>query len=354
MKKPHVRYLYALNDNNELIEIHTAHELGGVFHCPECGEKMICKCGTKKAWHFAHEKVECDYNHYLHTVAEQRIMEWFNRSNDIPLILQRDEKCEESTKCKCYYYEFCRKTVDSEPFNLKRYYSHCDREIRFEKERQNYIADILCYPKNERHEPLFIEICVTHPCEEKKLESGIKIIEFVIQSEYDLDEIIGKQIRLGEKTKLYNFHPKEKTSSNRVFERRFEKFVLFSSKKGFVDKIQCSRLNERRGILEITIPYNEYVPEFMGEGGFFSIAYAVAFQYDSSIKHCCLCKYHTYDDWDGIGICRLFKKYGTNREAILNDAQKCTYFRIDKASVESRKKEFDSYCSQNPVDIWHK
>lgn len=76
--KPKVKYLYALNENNELIEIKDAHELGGAYHCPECGQQMICKCGAKNAWHFAHEKVECDYNHYLHTIAEQRILEWFN------------------------------------------------------------------------------------------------------------------------------------------------------------------------------------------------------------------------------------------------------------------------------------
>lgn len=190
--KPKVKYLYALNENNELIEIKDAHELGGAYHCPECGQQMICKCGAKNAWHFAHEKVECDYNHYLHTIAEQRILEWFNAAFEVPMVLQINEVCESMEKCNFYREEFCCRSCLSDVFNLKDYYRNCEREIRYEKNGHTYVADLLCFPKNVNHDPLFIEICVTHPCEEEKIASGIRIIEFVIKSEEDIDEIIGK------------------------------------------------------------------------------------------------------------------------------------------------------------------
>lgn len=352
MKKTDVKYRYALNENNKLIEIHEAHQVGGEYNCPQCGKKMICKCGSKNAWHFAHNKAECDYNKYLHTIAEQRISDWFNSSNEISIIMRTNEICDKSDSCK-FYREECRREVDSDKFNLKEYYGYCEKEKTFEKNGQRFIADLLCLPKNEKNEPLFIEICVTHPCEQEKIDSGIRIIEFVIKSEEDIDSIIGKQIRASNKIRLYNFHPKDKYSSSITFESLLEKFIVYKSKKGYKEPIHCSKLYNRRGIIEISILYNGYHPEFMGDGGLFSIAFAVASQYDKSIKHCCLCKYHDYDMWDGNGICKMYK-YGTNRDSIDNDAQQCPYFRIDEQSIQLRIKEFDDYCRDNPFDIWIK
>ncbi len=143
------------------------------------------------------------------------------------------------------------------------------------------------------------------------------------------------------------------TSKNRFELALLQKFILFPSKKGFVKTIHCSELNSRRGDMEITALYNDYVPVFEGEGGFFSVAYAIAFQYDNAIKHCCLCRYHVYDDLEG-GICKLYKKFGTNKESSRNDAQQCRFFRLGDEFIQSKQKEFDSYCSQNSVEIWLK
>ena len=352
MKKPQVKYRYALNANNELIEIHSAHEIGGIYYCPECGEQMILKCGSKKAWHFSHDKVECDYNHYLHTIAERRIAEWFNAAVEIPIVLQINEVCESKKKCRFFREELCCKPCFSDAFNLKDYYSLCEIEKRYTKDGHTYIADIICWPKYEKYGPLFIEICVTHPCEEEKLSSGIRIIELVIQSEEDIDRIIGTQMIAGENLRFYNFHARDKLSLNQSFENFLQKFILFPSKKGFIKTIHCSERNHRRGDMEITIPYNGYVPDFLDDGGFFSIAYAVAFQYDNTLRHCCLCKYHAYDVLDGFGICKLYKKYGTNRDSSTNDAQQCRFFRIDVDLIQTRKSEFDDYSRHNPVDVW--
>lgn len=355
MKKTGVQYRYARNENNELIEIHEARSIGGTYYCPECGKKMICKCGSKNAWHFAHNKSECDYNKYLHTIAEERISEWFNTSNEVPLVLKTNAVCDNSTNCKFFREEFCAKEIDSEEFNLKDYYTICEKEKGYEKNGQRFVADLLCIPKNEKNEPLFIEICVTHPCEKEKIESGIRIIEFVIKTEDDIDKVLNqKEIRKSDWARLYNFHPKEKYSSSTEFERMLKKFIVFSSKKGYVQTIHCSKLLNRRGDIEITIPYIDCVPDFIGDGGFFSVGFAVAAHYDNTLKHCCLCKNHVYDFWDGSGICKLYKKCGTNRYSSDNDAQGCPFFCLDVNSIQMRKKEFDDYCRDNPFDIWIK
>ncbi len=349
--KTSIKYRYALNANGELIEIHDACRTGK-YYCPQCKGMMVCKLGAKKAWHFAHNKTECDYNSYLHTIAEQRVLDWFNASNLIPLVLRTKRICIEKDNCRFFQEEFCTQDIDSEEFNLKDYYSLCEKEKSYAKNGHRFVADLLCSPNNAKNDPLFIEICVTHPCELDKLKSGIRIIEFVINSEDEIDSIIGKRIRESERVRLHDFQPKDKCSLPSIFESSIQKFLLFPSKKGYVETIHCSQLTSRRGIIEISIPYNDYDPAFMGDGGFFSIAFAVSTQFDKSIKHCCLCKYHVFDSWDGKGICKLSKKYGTNRYSFENDAQKCQYFRIDNESILSRIKIFDEYRNQNPVDIW--
>lgn len=354
MKKADAKYRYALNENNELIEVHRAHELGGAYFCPQCGMEMICKCGQKNTWHFAHNKADCDYDKYLHTIAEYRLLEWFNTSSEIPLVLRTKEICDKAEECRFFREYLCEKQIDSEKFNLKQYYDHCEKEKAYVKNGNRFIADLLCYPKNEKKDPLFIEICVKHPCEQEKLDSGIKIIEFVIKSEDDIDAIVEKTIRENEKIRLFSFYPKDKRSCPDRFEGLLQKFIVFQSKKGYVDTISCSELNNRRGLIELSIPYNGYDADFLGKGGFFSIAFAVAINYDNTLKHCCLCKYHVYDEWDDSGICKLYKRFGTKRNSYENDAQNCSYFRPDEKTIQMRQKEFDEYRKNNPVDIWIK
>ena len=354
MKKSEVKYRYALNENNELVEVHSAHDIGGTYHCPQCGKQMICKCGQKNAWHFAHNKAECDYNKYLHTIAEQKLLEWFNSSNDISIVLRTKEICFKAEVCKFYREQLCDKEINSDKFNLKKYYGHCELEKGIEKNGHRFIADLLCYPRNERNDPLFIEIFVTHSCEPEKINSGIRIIEFDIKSENDLDAIIGKTIKECDRIRLYNFHPNLICKTPDRFQGLLKKFILLPSKKGYVCNISCNELEKHRGLIEISIPYNDYAPEFLGGGGFFSIAFAVATRYDNTIKHCCLCKYHVYRDWDGFGVCNLYKRFGTKRYSSNNDARNCSYYRPDEQSIQMRIKEFDNYRRENPVVIWLK
>jgi len=354
MNKNNVQYRYALNEKNELIEVHDAHTQGGVYHCPQCGKKMIYKCGSQKAWHFAHDKAECDYNKYLHTIAEKRVLEWFNTANEIPLVLRTNMVCNKANICKFYHDLSCKKEINSNAFNLRQYYSKCEIEKTYDKNGHKFIADLLCKPNNVEHEPLFIEICVTHPCDQEKINSGIRIIEFVIKSEEDIDDIINKTIKESNNIRLYNFHPNDIEYHPDYFEGIFKKFIVFRSKKAYVDCIYCRALHHRRGIIEISIVDNIFFSGFSVEDNFFNTAFAVATKYDSTLRHCCLCKYHVFDVWEGYGICRLFKKYGTNREASKNNAYECSYYRPDVQSIQKRIMEFDDYCRRYPVDIWIK
>lgn len=56
-----------------------------------------------------------------------------------------------------------------------------------DKKYKGFLADILTFDNNNI--PTFWEIAVTHKCEEKKIESGIRIIEIEVQSKEDLERI---------------------------------------------------------------------------------------------------------------------------------------------------------------------
>lgn len=90
--------------------------------------------------------------------------------------------CKEETTClikkkisdlkcnKCYVKE-----VD-----LKQEYDTCKEEIEY----KGFVGDIvLSDSKNPDKEPLFIEIDYTHPCDEDKIASGIRIIEFKVEDD---------------------------------------------------------------------------------------------------------------------------------------------------------------------------
>ena len=86
--KNHLQH-YTLDASKHLVDIKNAKAIGGVYTCPHCGTQMILKCGQKRQWHFAHRKnVDCDYNRYLHSLAEIKIQEWFNSSPEINIYLR--------------------------------------------------------------------------------------------------------------------------------------------------------------------------------------------------------------------------------------------------------------------------
>lgn len=348
MYKSEVQYRYALNENNELIEVHDAHTLGGAYHCPQCGTRMIPKCGSKKKWHFAHSKVECDHNHYLHTIAELRIMEWFNSSKEILIVLPANDFCEEKSKCRFYDEDICCKVIDSDVFNLKDYYTICEKEKTYEKNSQRFVADLLCSPKNDNNEPLFIEICVTHPCEEEKLNSGIRIIEFVINSEDDIDNVIGKQIRTNEKVRLYNFHPRGKMSSPISYYRLLQKFIIDPYKKAHVKNIFCDEINDRQGNIEITFPLNGHESESM----VYFEGFAIAIKYDKTLRHCCICSNYSIDTQFGLGRCNLKRTYFTKIELTQTDAQHCPRFLLNMELTQQIQNELNAWENQNGLDIW--
>ena len=96
--------------------------------------------------------------------------------------------------------------------------------------------------------PLFVEICVTHQCEQKKIESGIKIIEVYVRNEDSILKFIEKELidtnepqmdyRFPYDIKLYSF----KQTIKKVLSKSISRFVFNPTYTidGYITQVDCS------------------------------------------------------------------------------------------------------------------
>ena len=360
MKDTHRHQHYALDETGHLIYVHDLKSKASVkFYCPYCGQEMISKCGKLRDWHFAHktDAQKCSYDKYLHSLAIKKIQEWYNCSKNIFLRLIAKCYCRDYNKCNLRNKVYgCIRHANAKDFDLKSRFPLGQAEMEYKCDSGRFIPDILCQDIKGKSEPIFIEMYVTHKCEYKKIASGIRIIEFNVKSEDDIMSIINSQfIAEGKLVTLYNFHPKN--IYNGDFYMPMQKFILFPSKKYYIDNssFTCKDFDKKRkGIYEITLPYDDCTPAFICAGGFYVIALAKA-MYDKYVcKDCNLCKYHKIIGLVGEHICVLYKKYGTQRLCKDNNANECGMFRLDMNLYRIAIEEFDRYCKMNYVDVWKK
>lgn len=251
---------FAFDINNNVIDIYNSTKVCKLqYFCPHCHNEMIAKRGDIRKWHFAHKTAKCSYDNYLHSISEKMILDWFNQKESIILEMNAKVECTHYDSCKFHNDKYC---TGREPiqYDLKKYYSRCVRERGY----KGFIADLLCESDDRPRSPIFIEIFVTHECSQEKKRSDIRIIEFHIQSEEDiLDIISSSKIVEGGMVQLYNF--KRTTIKNDCFVQPFQKYMLYPTLKSFVDRgrYTCKNYDKfHKGIYEICMPYDDCIHYF--------------------------------------------------------------------------------------------
>lgn len=340
---------FALDVNNDIIDIHNADSsCEQRYFCPHCHNEMIAKRGNIRQWHFAHKTDKCSYDSYLHSIAEKMIMNWFNQKESIILEMDAYKKCSKYDNCIFRMDEYCTGKTTIR-YNLKEYYSKCTQERGYE----GFVADLFCESEGKPNSPIFIEIFVTHECSQEKKDSGIRIIEFHIQSEEDILHIINStQITEGNMVRLYNF--KRKTFKKDDFIQPFQKYMLYPTLKSFVDKERytCRNYNlSHRGIYEISMPYDDCIPYFLNSGGLYTVGKVKAYQDGYLKKDCQICRWQS-SDWTGDNFCKLYKKCGNPKYCKDNDASKCAMFGEDREMIQRVISDFNDYMKENHVDVW--
>ena len=348
MPKQNVRYGYALDKNGRLISIRDSKEMSDIFICPHCKSEMIGKYGQHNQWHFAHKKKQCEYDKYLHTVAEQRIMDWFNISKNVNIRIPIIIKCSKYNQCKLRDYN-CKKS-DMRIFDIKKWFASAEQEKSFFKDGDKFIADIFLNNKTNSEIPLFLEICVTHRCEQKKIDSGIKIIEFDIESESDIESIVNAPyIEENEHIRFYNFKTKEMYGQISEFpEKSIYKFVLLKPNEEYSYKSSCHE--ERKGIFEATINWDIEAGSYWHSLAEFKDAFLVAASQYYPFKSCVFCMHQI--ERDCYHECSLYNKIeGIHKKCRMNNPTVCQHYQEDKEKTSFLLNKFDSYKNK---EVWIK
>lgn len=320
MKQP-IKYQYALDEENHIIDIsmiNKEHRIHSNYHCPSCGRELIAKLGEKKQKHFAHkfdtEGFPCNNETYLHQLAKIKIKEKFDKSESFFIKLREKVICSSVENCEfATNKHLCIKERDK-LVNLKKYYNLCS----IEKSIKDFRADLLLENTITGIKPILIEIFVTHPCTQDKINSKLPIIEIPIQSEEDIQIIENKTELCGQ---TYNFPIKniyEPMEINYII----QKYVLFSSGKySYISTHQISCKNIETPQFEHTLLDISVYDGKLEKTEFFY--YAISLGYN--LKNCSICQHYNFK-----GICKKSREINTPIQPNPSYAYFCNYYKTNE------------------------
>lgn len=201
-----IKYSYAYDEKGKLVSIENVNREYRNYHsfkCISCGKPLIAKLGDIKVHHFAHKyDPVCDKDRYLHKLGQMILKKRWDESKSFMIsISQHHEKwCNNAKEC-VFKSDFCCQLIEEKTIDLKKYYQVCT----IEKSYNGFIADLLIEDSKGEMPPIMLEVAVTHPCSEEKKKSGIRIIEFDVQSESQAISLWDKEISSKSSDQFYGF-----------------------------------------------------------------------------------------------------------------------------------------------------
>lgn len=180
-----------------------------IFTCLGCGGEMEACLGEVREHYFRHKNKEnCSWESYLHKLSKLIIKARFEQQEKFLIYFNAVNSCSLLDDCP---FHRCHKEFVSE-LNLKDYYDTCELEGTY----RGYRADILLTHSEHPNRVLFLEIAVTHKCEEEKIASGIKIIEIDVINQ---QSAFMKLDENNEQVHFYNFKFKREIIPSTEYER---------------------------------------------------------------------------------------------------------------------------------------
>jgi hypothetical protein len=300
----------------QLLKNSNRHELAP-YSCFGCGGELIPKLGEVKIKHFAHKNKDfCSQETYLHKLAKDAFRWRYEKC----LAAGKAYKLTLNYPATCDRYEalvgLCRGKNIPKNIDLTKHF----KSIYVEKAFRGFVPDIrLSSIKDE--ENLFVEIAVTHKCEESKIELGERILEISVSSETDIDKILYEELHESSSNiSLYNFRKKNIQGDicNGDCEKLVNCFILFKSKKSILlelpigeairktmsNQVEHSEILGTRYISNID-KYNLY-KEKIRESHFSN----------RPISNCFMCRYHGLDGTKNAIFCKVRKESVGSNEAI--------------------------------------
>lgn len=352
--KQSIKYQYALDEENHIIDISMINKEDRIhsnYHCLSCGRELIAKLGEKNQKHFAHkfntEGFPCNNETYLHQLAKIKIKEKFDKSESFFIKLREKVICSSVENCEFATNKHLCIKEREKLVNLKKYYNLCS----IEKSIKDFRADLLLENTTTRIKPILIEIFVTHPCSQDKINSKLPIIEIPIQSEEDI-KIVEKQIEFCGQT--YNLHIKDIHEPMEI-NHTIQKYVLFSSGKYLYKptyQTTCRHIKTpqyNHAILEIFV-YDQKIckTDFL--------FYAITLGYN--LKDCSICRYFKYikSMYGDYPLCMKYKEFNTPKRPNHLYAYFCNQYTINKSLYEQYARNTSQYqikIIKNDIDSFN-
>lgn len=193
-----IKYSYALDENNNVIEIGSASVIKGKdYTCISCSGPLRPVMGEIRQQHFRHRvQVDCSPETYLHNLAKHVFLQTYNDclANGKPFMVEYLVPTYCSACNTCLGYE-------TKQADLTRHFKNIDLEVP----DRGFIPDILL-ATTSGGEALYVEIAVTHFVEENKVSSGARIVEIHVCIESDIDLISSCCISEADpRVTIYNF-----------------------------------------------------------------------------------------------------------------------------------------------------
>jgi len=199
-----VMYPYAL-DGDFVVYINdvTLNMRGDEFKCLGCGNELIPVQGRHKVWHFRHKvDADCRGETWLHNTAKRLFFDKFNAcvKYRVPFRIWISKK-RVCTHCATS----CILDTSRASYDLTRYFT----KAYLESKDGIFVPDILL--TDDGKNKLYVEIAVTHTCDDRKIKSGERIIEIKISSPDDLKLLRESYIEESDaRVKFLNFGLKDR------------------------------------------------------------------------------------------------------------------------------------------------
>lgn len=254
-----VKYNRVYDKNDNIVNIKDVNESNKEEEYYSIGSHtpMIAAIGNVRQHYFrAKRGYSFDPETELHQYVKKMLKYRFDTQDKFIIKYRKKEIC--SLREKCIFFDFlknqpfkiaCDKTYISDDrffeYDLKKYYDTATIEGPYD----GYVADVLLtHSKYPERKPIFLEVAVSHPCTEEKINSDNKIIEIYVRSEEDADIDLYQKSKsdidyYGERVKFYNFKEEEDISKgcqSFVETRKYarQKFIIQSTP--ITTKFYCS------------------------------------------------------------------------------------------------------------------
>lgn len=201
-----IKYRFALDRNDNLVDVSELNRIDltkeDKFYSIDFHNELIPKLGDVMTKHFAHKgDSEGSQESYLHALAKKVFSDEYLKciADKEPFYLKYkvDNKCLrlDSLGVSCIHTEY-------KLFDLTSKFD----QLFIEKRDGQFIPDVMLY-NSINGDKIYIEIAVTHFCEDEKINSGNRIVEFSIQREEDISNILDFKVGKVDfnKIKYYNF-----------------------------------------------------------------------------------------------------------------------------------------------------